>query len=120
MVDGKESIRLPDPEWLRSSTWNSPVTPGSISCSAAACSERLRTLGRCWPQWPGYCASGGGGSDGTLDPIISPDGEHVAYVAQIARDKQALIVDGKDAGYFGGHLQFTADSQHLISVSNSP
>ena len=71
-------------------------------------------------KWPGFFGSGGGGGDGTIDPIVSADGEHVAYVAQMSRDKTALIVDGKDPGYFGKHLQFTPDSKHLICVSESP
>lgn len=71
-------------------------------------------------KWPGTYASGGGGSEGTVDPVISPDGEHVAYVAQISRDKRGLIVDGKEAGYFGTKLQYTPDSKHLISVNEGP
>lgn len=71
-------------------------------------------------KWPGTYASGGGGSEGTVDPIISPDGEHVAYVAQVSRDKRALIIDGKDAGYFGTRLHYTADSKHLVCVNESP
>jgi len=71
-------------------------------------------------KWPGLYASGGGGSAGTVDPVISSDGKHIAYVGQIARDKQALILDGADAGYMGDHLRFTADSQHLICINHSP
>jgi hypothetical protein len=71
-------------------------------------------------KWPGYFSSGGGGSEGTVDPIISPDGNHVAYVAQIDRDKRALILDGKDTGYFGYDLRFTPDSQHLICTAQTP
>jgi WD40 repeat protein len=71
-------------------------------------------------KWPGLFQSGGGGSAGTVDPLISPDGEHVAYLAQIARDKSALIVDGKEASYYGERLQFTADSKHLLCLSQSP
>src|ERR1043165_5168460 len=48
-------------------------------------------------KWPGLYASGGGGSAGTVDPIVSPDGTRIAYTAQVARDKTALIVDGKEA-----------------------
>jgi WD40 repeat protein len=70
-------------------------------------------------KWPGYYRSTGTGQQAS-DPLISPDGEHIAYVAQIERDKHALIVDGKDAGYFGYNLQYTPDSQHLISFAQSP
>lgn len=70
-------------------------------------------------QWPGTYISAGTGLDST-DPIISPDGEHIAYPAQIDRDKRTLILDGKDAGYYGEKLQFTPDSKHLISVAQKP
>lgn len=70
-------------------------------------------------KWPGTFASAGSGLD-SIDPIISPDGEHVAYVAQIDREKHALIVDGRDAGYLGSKLQFTSDSRHLISLAQMP
>ena len=71
-------------------------------------------------KWPGYFGSGAGGSEGTIDPLISPDSEHIAYVAQIDRDKRTLILDGKDAGYIGDHLLFTGDSKHLVCISRSP
>jgi len=71
-------------------------------------------------KWPGLYQSGGGGSAGTVDPLISPDGEHVAYTAQVARDKRALFLDGKEAGYYGDRLQFTGDSKHLVCLSQSP
>lgn len=71
-------------------------------------------------KWPGLYASGGGGTEGTVDPVISPDGEHIAYVAQVSREKRAVILDGKDVGYFGTQLQFTPDSKHLICVSEGP
>jgi hypothetical protein len=70
-------------------------------------------------QWPGTYISAGAGVDST-DPIISRDGEHIAYLAQIDRDKRTLIVDGKDAGYYGEKLQFTPDGKHLISVAQKP
>ncbi len=73
-------------------------------------------------KWPGLYGSGGGGTDGTIDPITSPDGVHLAYVAVMDQrgEKRALIVDGKDAGYFGTRLQYTPDSKHLISINDSP
>jgi hypothetical protein len=71
-------------------------------------------------KWPGFHRSGGGGTEGTVDPLISPDGEHVAVVANLSREKRVLILDGKDVGYFGTHPQFTPDSRHLICVSETP
>lgn len=73
-------------------------------------------------KWPGYFHSGGGGTDGTIDPLTSPDGRHIAYMASLDErgEKRALLVDGRDAGYFGTNLQYTADSKHLISISRTP
>jgi hypothetical protein len=71
-------------------------------------------------KWPGYFSTGGGGTDGTVDPLISPDGEHIAYVAQIDQNKRALILDGHDAGYLATNLQFTADSKVLIGTAQTP
>jgi hypothetical protein len=68
-------------------------------------------------KWPGTYSSGGGGTAGTVDPLVSPDGQRTAYVAQVARDKSALLLDGKDTGYLADNLQFTADSKHLIGRS---
>jgi Tol biopolymer transport system component len=74
-------------------------------------------------KWPGFYQDAGNGWD-AISPLISPDGEHIAYVAQMTADardnKRVLIVDGKDAGYYAEHLQFTPDSKHLISVSQNP
>ena len=67
-------------------------------------------------KMPGTYNSGAGGSEGTTDPLISPDGSRYAYVAQIGRDKRTVIVDGKDAGFLGDNLAFTADSQHLFAL----
>jgi hypothetical protein len=73
-------------------------------------------------KWPGYFGSGGGGTEGTIDPLTSPDGMHIAYVASMDQrgEKRALIVDGKDAGYLGDNLQFTADSKHLLCINRAP
>ena len=67
-------------------------------------------------KWPGLYTSGGGGTAGTVDPVISRDGNRIAYIAQIARDKSTVIVDGKDAGFVGDNLAFTADSKHLFAL----
>jgi len=67
-------------------------------------------------KMPGTYYSGGGGTEGMLDPLVSPDGSRYAYIAQIDRDKRTVIVDGKDAGFFGDNLAFTADSQHLFAL----
>jgi hypothetical protein len=67
-------------------------------------------------KWPGLYSSGGGGSAGTVDPVVSSDGERIAYIAQIARDKSTVVVDGKDAGFVGDNLAFTADGKHLFAV----
>ena len=71
-------------------------------------------------KWPGFYKSAGSGGDGTLDPIISPDGEHIAYMAQIDREKRSIILDGKDVGYYAADLRFTPDSKHLISRADTP
>jgi Tol biopolymer transport system component len=70
-------------------------------------------------KWPGFYQDAD-----PLSPIISPDGEHIAYPAQMDADarnsKHALILDGKDTGYYGERPQFTPDSKHLICVSQNP
>jgi WD40-like Beta Propeller Repeat len=73
-------------------------------------------------KWPGYYGSGGGGTEGTIDPLTSPDGMHVAYVASLDErgEKRALIVDGRDAGYLGDNLQYTPDSKHLVCITRTP
>jgi WD40 repeat protein len=68
-------------------------------------------------KWPGVYTSGTG-SAGVGDPLVSPDGEHLAYVVQISRDKSALLLDGKDTGYMADNLQFTADSKHLVGLGH--
>jgi Tol biopolymer transport system component len=71
---------------------------------------------------PGYYASGTGG-DGSVDPLISPDGEHFAYVAKMGTrpdDKQELIVDGKEAGEPVVNLHFTSDGKHLVGLQRKP
>ncbi len=73
-------------------------------------------------KMPGFYASAGTGDD-ALDPVISPDGDHFAYVAALGThpgDRKALFLDGKDTGYLGDHPRFSADSQHLICMARSP
>jgi hypothetical protein len=67
-------------------------------------------------KMPGTYNSGVGGTEGTTDPLVSRDGARYAYVAQISRDKRTVIVDGKDAGFVGDNLAFTADGHHLLAL----
>ena len=70
-------------------------------------------------KMPGYYGSGGGGTEGTIDPLITRDGAHFAYVASMGThpgDKRTVIVDGKDAGYLGDNLAYTADGTHLFAI----
>ncbi len=67
-------------------------------------------------KWPGMYATGGGGGPGTVDPLVSPDGAHIAAVAQITGKR--VVLDGKDTGYTAAHLAFTPDSRTLISVAD--
>jgi hypothetical protein len=74
-------------------------------------------------KWPGYYGTGGGGlTEETIDPLTSPDGAHLAYVANLDErgEKRTVVVDGHEAGYLGERLQYTADSNHLICVSRTP
>jgi hypothetical protein len=54
-----------------------------------------------------------------VQPVISPDGEHYAYVFQVNKETgnplPALMVDGKRAPYAGGDPRFTADGLHLYT-----
>jgi hypothetical protein len=68
---------------------------------------------------PGYYFSGGGGSAGTVDPLISTDGSHIAYLATLGTrpgDKQTVFFDGKDTGYYADNLQLSPDGLHVIGV----
>ena len=69
---------------------------------------------------PGYYGSGGSG-DESIDPVITPDGEHFVYAARMGTrsdDKRALIIDGKEAGWIAERLQYTYDYKHLVGVAN--
>ena len=69
-------------------------------------------------KMPGYFASGGGGTEGTIDPLITRDGEHFAYLAAMGThsgDKRALIVDGKEAiGFLVRVKQLLEDPARLM------
>lgn len=67
-------------------------------------------------KMPGTYNSGGGGSEGITDPLISHDGAHYVYAAQIAPGKRTVIIGGKDAGFAGDNLAFTADGHHLLAL----
>ena len=56
------------------------------------------------------------------DYIISPDGNHYAYLWGNlgANLTQKLIVDGKVAPYLAGNPQWSADSQHLYTTATIP
>lgn len=55
---------------------------------------------------------------GPLVPVLSPDGNHYAYVAidPANQERWALVVDGKVAPYQAGNPQWSADSQHLYTT----
>jgi Tol biopolymer transport system component len=68
---------------------------------------------------PGYYMSGGSGA-ASIDPLISRDGEHFAYVAKMGTrpdDRQVLIVDGKEAGEPEMYLHFSPDGKHLVGIA---
>jgi hypothetical protein len=68
---------------------------------------------------PGYYFSGGGGSAGTVDPLISSDGSHIAYLGTLGTrpgDKQTVFFDGKDTGYYADNLQLAPDGLHLLGL----
>jgi hypothetical protein len=113
MVDGKELLRLPA-EGPVSMILEFTGDDGKhlMFARAVFAGYELWVDGQ---KMPGTYVSGSGGSEGTTDPVISRDGTRYAYVAQIDRDRRTVIVDGKDAGYLGDNLQFTADGQHLFA-----
>ena len=120
MVDGKELIRLPVATTHWSLFWQAgnsllpTLTPkGTHSYfmvrvgDSSSSDHRLYWDGRPVPsKFPS-----------PRDLVISPDGEHFAYVSAPAVDTTgavALIVDGRTLGYSGGSPQFTPDSRHLV------
>ena len=120
MVDGKETVRLPSEGIVGSA--------GTVQMSIEFTGEDgkhlmfARSVFGGYELWvdgqkmPGIFGSGGGGTEGTIDPLFSRDGTRFAYVAQISRDKRTLILDGKDMGYAGDNLQFTGDGKNLFSL----
>lgn len=61
--------------------------------------------------------------NGNVDGVaFSPDGDHFAYVLTIGDpyhgDRQALMIDGKQAPYLAGTPQWTADSKHLFTQAS--
>ena len=51
-------------------------------------------------------------------PVFSRDGSRYAYVATRREDRgtKFLVLDGKNAGYFGDSPGFTADGKHLLTL----
>jgi hypothetical protein len=118
MADGKEALRLPS-EGIVSSTVNLLLEFTGEGGKHLMFARSVFGGYELWvdgQKMPGTFASGGGGTEGTVDPLITRDGTRFAYVAQLSRDKRTVIVDGKDMGYVGDNLQFTADGQHLFSL----
>jgi hypothetical protein len=118
MVDGKETVRLPSEGMVGTTVGMSLEFTGEdgkhlMFARSVFGGYELWVDGQ---KMPGIFGSGGGGTEGTIDPLITRDGARFAYVAQISRDKRTLILDGKDMGYVGDNLQFTADGQHLFSL----
>ncbi|HTO02727.1 MAG TPA: hypothetical protein VL069_03450 [Opitutus sp.] len=60
--------------------------------------------------------------DQVPSPLFSPDGKRWALLGTQPRNpnERFLIIDGKDAGYVAGRLQFTPDSKRLVSVTGQP
>jgi hypothetical protein len=118
MVDGKETVRLPSEGLVGTTVGMSLEFTGEdgkhlMFARSVFGGYELWVDGQ---KMPGIFGSGGGGTAGTIDPLFTRDGARFAYVAQISRDKSTLILDGKDMGYVGDNLQFTADGQHLFSL----
>ena len=112
MVDGKEALRVPS-EGNMSLEFTGEDGKHLMFARSVFGGYELWVDGQ---KMPGIFSSGGGGTEGTIDPLVTRDGARFAYAAQISRDKRTVIVDGKDMGYVGDNLQFTADGQHLFSL----
>jgi hypothetical protein len=118
IADGKETVRLPSEGIVGSTVAMSLEFTGEDGKHLMFARSVFGGL-ELWvdgQKMPGIFGSGGGGTEGTIDPVFSRDGSRFAYVAQMSRDKRTLILDGKDMGYVGDNLQFTADGQHLFSL----
>jgi len=118
MVDGKETVRLPS-EGIVGTTVNMSLEFTGEDGKHLMFTRSVFGGYELWvdgQKMPGIFGSGGGGTQGTIDPLFTRDGARFAYAAQISRDKSTVIVDGKDMGYVGDNLHFTADGQHLFSL----
>jgi len=114
-VDGKESLRTP---MAGISGVEVRVAFGGDDAKHIYYAQSCATGFELWidgQKQPGSYLSSGSGESAT-DPVITRDGAHWAYVAQIERDKRTLVLDGKDAGYLGESPQFTADGQHFFCL----
>ncbi len=114
MVDGKEAMKAGN---ARETQGANPVSSLTFTSNG----KHLWFLQRV--QKPG-----GGGSTqavvwdeaqeipGGTTPIVSPDGDHHAYVAVNPNDsnQQSVVLDGKPAGYTGQNPQFSGDGKHLF------
>ncbi|HET7535487.1 MAG TPA: hypothetical protein VFJ90_03480, partial [Candidatus Didemnitutus sp.] len=72
--------------------------------------------------WPGFYATTGTGTSSS-EPLISPDGEHIAYPAHYPQNsgkQPVLVVDGRELNYYAEKLMFTPDSKHLIAQAQTP
>lgn len=70
-------------------------------------------------------AQAGPVSQGEVQPIWSPDGEHHTYIQTInpstaPQPRQVLIIDAKPAPYLAGEAQWTGDSKHLFTKRMVP
>jgi hypothetical protein len=86
--------------------WNESNGPGNSRWL-----QRLVVSGKPGP-WSGHQ---------DMLPVFSAGDAHYAYVMISPDDanKQVLILDGKEAGYDGHSPVFTADGQHLITLSSA-
>ena len=68
---------------------------------------------------PGSASSMQGGAEDLRDISFSPDGNHYALIVTDPADesKWGLVIDGKMAPYRGGAAQWSADSQHLYTIT---
>ena len=118
--DHKEVLRLPQPD---SSVGNDFRLQFSSAEGKHLLFSRNGPTGQeLWvdaQKWPGAFTSAGSGVDST-SPLISPDGEHIAYPAQLDRDHRAVVIDGKVGGFYAEKLTYTSDSKHLIGEAPGP
>lgn len=116
MVDGKELMR---PGNAKDHSGQCPVSQLAFTASGKhlwfleTIARPLEKGGGTYPVvvWDGVAEMPGG-----VTPVISPDGEHHAYVATNPTDnkQQTVVLDGKPAGYSGMDPQFSGDGKHLF------